>query len=50
MLVPQCPLSNLYSRKAVGPNPATRQGVSGDERGGADEPEIERSNAPLFTN
>ena len=51
MLVPQCPLSNLYSRKAVvGPNPATRQGVSGDERGEANEPETERSNAPLFIN
>ena len=49
MLVPQCPLSNLYSRKTVvRPNPA--QEVSGGEggRGGADE-QGERTNAPLIT-
>ena len=47
MLVPQCPLSNLYSHKAVvGPDPARmRQGVPGGsgytslERGGAGQEE-----------
>ena len=64
MLMPQCPLNNLYSRKAVigsDHDPARmRQGVPGgsgytsQERGGAGANEqgehaLERSTAPLFT-